>query len=166
MMLMTTCKKSEIYPSVPQIEYKSYYLILDDINPSDTMMGIVFGYKDGDGDIGLNDQDTFPPFNSVTDENNKELNPYHYNVYIEYWALQNGKMAPIIKENTTDTLREELRLANITPDGKYKAIRGDIDSRVKITKFSRISRTVKFKITLYDRALHKSNVAESAVINL
>jgi hypothetical protein len=166
---MFACKKSETYSNVPLIEYKSTYTIPDENLPTDTLLGLVFSYKDGDGDIGLNPQDTFAPFNSKPDDNGNETNPYYYNLYIDYLTLKNGKFEPVIVPNTTDTLRFFARLQNITPDGKYKAIRGDIDWRIPIPSgplYAGLSRTIKLKFSIYDRALNKSNIAESPAIQL
>jgi hypothetical protein len=77
MLVLSACKKSEIYPDIPAIEFKSYYFTVDTSAAGirDTLLGIIISYKDGDGDIGLNSKDTFPPFNSVQ-VNNKETNKY------------------------------------------------------------------------------------------
>jgi hypothetical protein len=163
------CKKSETYSNVPLIEYKSVYSTLDENLETDTLLGIIFSYKDGDGDIGLNPGDTFAPFNSMPDINGKETNPYYYNLYIEYLTLDNGVFKPVIIPNSTDTLRYFARLQNITPDGKYKAIRGDIDWKIlppSAQAYPGLSRTIKLKISIYDRALNKSNTTESPAIQL
>jgi len=161
------CKKSEIYPATPSIEFKSYYFTTDPVLPTDTLMGIIFSYKDGDGDIGLNPEDTFPPYNSIRGENNKELNPYYYNLNIEYLAMSgSGTFEPVIIPNTTDTLRYLARVQNITPDGRHKAIRGDIDWQILPPPYPGVSRTIKVRVKIYDRALHESNTIESPVITL
>jgi hypothetical protein len=163
------CKKSETYSNVPLIEYKSGYSVPDQNVFTDTLLGVVFSYKDGDGDIGLNPEDTFPPYNSIPDANGKETNPYYYNLNIEYLTLVDGEFKPVIIPNTTDTLRFNSRLQNITPDGKYKAIRGDIDWRILPPSgpaYAGLSRTIKLRISIYDRALNKSNIAESPIIKL
>ncbi len=169
-MILSACKKSETYSNVPLIEYKSSYRIIDQNVNTDTLLGVIFSYKDGDGDIGLDKQDTFPPYNSVPDSNSKETNPYYYNLTIEYLTLGDGGVfKPVIIPNTTDTLRYNARLQNITPVGKYKAIRGDIDWRILPPSgpaYAGLSRTIKLRISIYDRALNKSNVAESPAIKL
>jgi hypothetical protein len=143
---------------------------IQDVNlETDTLLGVIFSYKDGDGDIGLNPGDTFAPYNSMPDANGKETNPYYYNLYIDYLTLDNGEFKPVIIPNTTDTLRFFARIKNITPDGKYKAIRGDFDWRILPPSgpaYAGLSRTIKLKISIYDRALNKSNTAVSPAIQL
>ncbi len=160
------CKKSEVYPNIPELTFGSIYFTTDPIITTDTLIGVIFTYQDGDGDIGLNQADTFPPYNSIKGENDQELNTYHYNLHIDYLTLQNGKFQPVIIPNTTDTLRYLARLQNITPEGKHKAIRGDIDWRILPPLYQGVGRTVKLRIKIYDRALHASNVIESPVIEL
>lgn len=165
MLVIHSCKKSEIYPNIPEIEFESFYFVKD---PSlgDTLIGVTFSYKDGDGDIGLNPKDTFPPFNSIIGPNDQELNPYHYNLHIEYLTLQEGEFRPVILPNSTDTFKVQARIKNITPEGKHKAIRGTIDWKIFPPDYPDLSRTVKLKIKIYDRALHVSNIVESPEIQL
>jgi hypothetical protein len=166
-ILFIGCKQEDVYPIIPSIEFKRVYLDTDENLPTDTLIGLIFTYRDGDGDIGLNPTDTFPPFNSIRGENNKELNPYHYNLHIEYHTLQeDGTFAPAIIPNSTDTLRFLARMQNLTPEGKHKAIRGDFDWKNFIPPYPLLSRTVKLKVKIYDRALHQSNVLETPPFTL
>jgi len=140
---------------------------LDVDNPTDTLLGLIFNYRDGDGDIGLNAADTFPPFNSITGFNNVQLNPYHHNLKVDYLTEQlDGTFAPVILPNTTDTLKIQARVENITPEGKYKAIRGEIDWQILPPPFAELSRNIKVKIQIYDRSLNASNIIESPIITL
>ncbi|MES2779529.1 MAG: hypothetical protein V4651_06475 [Bacteroidota bacterium] len=171
-LVLNACKKSEIYPDIPAIEFKSYYYKLDTSvqGVRDTLLGIIIGYKDGDGDIGLNKGDTFAPFNSVK-VNDKETNKYRYNLYEEYYALNpiTNVFEPVIKPNTLDTLIYTGRVENITPDGKHKAIRGEIDWQNPIPsqiEFPDMPRIIKVRVRIYDRALHESNTVESPEIIL
>jgi hypothetical protein len=167
-LVISSCKKREIYPEIPSIEFKSYYFTQDPILPTDTLMGIIFSYRDGDGDIGLNAGDTFAPYNSIRGDNNRELNPYYYNLHIDYLALNTatGQYEHVIIPNTIDTLVYEARVQNITPDGKHKAIRGDIDWQILPPPYPGVSRTIKVRVKIYDRALHASNTIESPAIRL
>lgn len=170
--MISACKKSEIYPDIPAIEFKSYYFTVDTsaAEIKDTLLGVIISYKDGDGDIGLNKGDTFPPFNSVQ-VNGIETNKYRYNIYQEYYALNpvTNVFEPVIKPNTLDTLIIPARVENITPEGKHKAIRGQIDWQNPIPsriEFPDMPRIVKVKVKIYDRALHESNTVESPEIVL
>lgn len=166
--MLSTCKKSEIYPDIPAIEFKSYYFTVDTTGGAEvTKLGVIISYKDGDGDIGLNAGDTFAPFNSIK-VNAKETNLYRYNIYEVFYELDTvtNSFKPLIIPNSTDTLVSTGRVENITPDGKHKAIRGEIDWQNDLPEYKDMSKTIKVKIRIYDRALHESNTVESPDIVL
>lgn len=166
-MAIGGCKKSEFFPIIPAIEFKDYYFTQDPDLPTDTLLGLIFSYTDGDGDIGLNQGDTFPPFKSQIGPNDVQLNPYFYNLKIEYLTqIEDGSFVPVIIPNRTDSLRYLARVQNITPDGKHKAIRGTIDWQILPPNYDGLSRTLKVRIQILDRALHESNIIESPVIEL
>jgi hypothetical protein len=169
-LLLSTCKKKEIYPSVPSIEYKdaTFYMASDG---TDSLMVLTFSFKDGDGDIGLNQQDTNPPFQAARDKYNFPTNPYYHNLHIDYYELIDNKYQQIIKDldpdatpPVFDTLRYQYRIENITPDGRHKAIRGDIEVKIFPSPHFDAKDTVKYEFFIYDRALNKSNRASSPPI--
>jgi hypothetical protein len=160
------CKGGEIYPIIPQIEYESHYLIRGS-NGEVEMIGLIFNYKDGDGDIGLEDKDTLAPYNTVLDpETLMNTNYFANNVYVDYLEKKGNNYVPVITPFTTDTLRKEFRVMNITPEGKFKAIRGTIDVQFEPSIFPDRADTIKLKFVLIDRMLHISNIAESGDIVL
>jgi len=165
--VLSSCKEREIYPSIPSIQYKSHYFQRDPTGfgfGSDTLLAIVFSYRDGDGDIGLGESDTFPPYDRQPDQFQQITNPFYYNIFIEYLEVKGGKLVPFIIPNTTDTFGVSARVGSLTPDGKFKAIRGEIDYRFLPPLFQERADSVVLRIKLVDRALNVSNVAESPVI--
>lgn len=169
-LLLSTCKKKEIYPVIPSIEYKgvSFYMANDG---TDSVMLLTFGFKDGDGDIGLDQQDTNPPYQAQRDKYNKPTNPYYHNLHIDYYELIDNQYQQIIKEldpdatpPVYDTLRYKFRIENITPEGRHKAIRGDIEVKIQPSPHFDAKDTVKYSFYIYDRALNKSNVVETPMI--
>jgi hypothetical protein len=163
------CKEKEIYPVIPSIEFKSHYFMRDPNSigvGNDTLLAIVFSYKDGDGDIGLNEGDTFPPYDTKPDSFLRITNPYFYNIHIEYLEKHGNEYKPFIIPNTTDTFKVLARVSSLTPEGKFKAIRGEIDYRFLPPLFPERKDSIKVRIKLYDRALNQSNIAESPMILL
>ncbi len=161
-VLIGACKEKEIYPAIPSIQYKSAYFISGS-NGKDSLMKLIFTFKDGDGDIGLKNEDTLSPFNPVFDSTNKSLNPYYFNLYVNYTHKINGVFEPFIFPFTTDSLNYQYRIQYLTPDGRHKAIRGDIEVMlVPAPIFSTaIYDTAKYSFYIYDRALNKSNNTET-----
>ncbi len=166
-LLFTTCKKKEIYSSIPLIEYKNA-LFYKSSSGIDSIMVLAFTFKDGDGDIGLDQSDTFYPYQADRDRYNKATNPYHYNLNIDYYELIDNKFSMILQELEPDsvppiydTLKYNFRIENITPEGRDKAIRGDIEVQIYPNPQPFAKDTVKYKFYIYDRALNKSNTVET-----
>lgn len=160
--LLYACKGGEIYPIIPSIEFgRIYQYRTDSIG---TMMGFVLKFKDGDGDIGLEERDTLPPFNSIPGPNGKNTNLYYYNLYFEYLRKEEGTYKNVLNVFTGDTIRENVRVMPLTPEGKFKAIRGDIEVQFEPSVYLNNGDTIKLRFLLIDRALHLSNTTESVDI--
>lgn len=159
-----SCKESEIYPDIPSIEFKSYSFTVDPLS-GDTLLQLTLGYKDGDGDIGLNPGDTFPPYNPVGDSG-VNINPYHNNIFADFYEWKENNWVRVINPASLDTVVTESRIENITPEGKHKAIRGTIEWQVPIPYYDELSDSLLLSIWIYDRALHQSNIVQTPVIVL
>jgi hypothetical protein len=163
-LFICSCKQSEIYPNIPEIKFKEAYVIYDNTNEASEIV-LAFTYKDGDGDIGLNDGDTLPPYNSDTlGDNGSSLNRFYYNVLGDYYYKSDGQFFKPIIPSTSDTIFRDVRVSNLTPEGKHKAIRGEI--RITIFPVANFGDTVKIKTRLVDRALHISNEVETPELYL
>ena len=61
-LAVCSCQKPVEYPIEPEINYEGFTYLL---NADSTFSGegiVSFSYTDGDGDLGLDDSDTLPPF--------------------------------------------------------------------------------------------------------
>jgi len=161
--LLLGCKGGEIYPIIPSIEFGNNYQYVDQ-SSSTQMIGTVVKFRDGDGDVGLAEGDTLAPYNSIIGPNKKNINLFYYNLYIEYLRKENGVYKHVINDVTGDTLRENMRVMPLTPEGKFKAIRGTIEVQFEPAIYLNAGDTVKLKYLLIDRALHLSNTTESTDI--
>lgn len=146
-VLFSSCKKDEVYPIEPVISFKSIGTLIGS-NSKDSLAVIIVNFTDGDGDIGLNPDDTLPPFNSGS--------PYYRNYQLELFEKVNGTW---VLNSLSPTLGG--RLPYLTPKGSNKALKGEIrmDSNLPIHK---TNDTCYFNVFIYDRALHKSNVVQTA----
>lgn len=160
--VLGSCKKVEKFPDVPRIEFLDFTKLYNpDLEIYDR--GVLrFSFEDGDGDIGLNNGDTMPPFNPGSD--------YHYNLIITYFELQHGELVevPILWFNPQteqyDTLSLSARIPNLTPGGVNKAINGEIQDTLFIYNFNSVFDTIMFEAYIIDRALHKSNSISTPLI--
>lgn len=157
-ILLSSCLKVETYPDEPVISYKSFEIFGDSAI-------ITISFTDGNGDIGLSKGDTLGDFapNSY----------FYFNAYLEYYELMNGVWVKGTADPggnnfpTADTIVFKNRLPNITPIGQNKALKGDIRLTLEPNFYNPISNfndSVKYRITLIDRALNISNTIETEII--
>lgn len=153
-----SCKKYEDYPPEPGIEFMDFTLLRDD-QGIDQRGVLRFSFSDGDGNIGLYDYDTLPP--------------YDYNLFVKYFELQNGEFKEIflitptyIDDSTIvyDTATFNGRIPILTPAGKNKAISGEIEDTLFVNNPVSTFDTIMFEVYIQDRALNKSNVIQTPPI--
>jgi len=136
-----SCSKPETYPVIPFISYQGFTLLLNE--DSITERGILqFSFTDGDGDIGLTQADTLPP--------------YDFNLYVTYFEKQNGIYKKVDLPSTLNA-----RIPVLTPSGNIKSIKGDIEDTLYVNNPASTFDTIKFEVYIVDRALHQSNVIET-----
>jgi len=139
--VLFSCSKPKLYPVEPQISYQGFTLLLN--QDSITEKGVLkFSFTDGDGDIGLTQADTLPP--------------YDFNLYITYFEKQNGVYKKVDLASTLNG-----RIPILTPEGDVKSIKGDIQDTLFINNPLSTFDTIKYEIYIVDRALHKSNVIQT-----
>lgn len=159
LLMFQGCKKSDFnFSEVPLIELKNINIIQ---SPDGFDSTIIFNisYQDGNGDIGYNETDTFAPFN---------FGSYFFNnLHIDYFEQKNGVLSPILIPPGGEVLNFSDRLPWLTPTGKQKSIKGNIEMRLSANPYPGIKPdSVVYKIILSDRALHKSNEVSSPVLSL
>lgn len=140
------CHKPEQYSVEPHIEFKEFVQMGDSGR-------ISFRFTDGDGDIGLDEGDVTAPYTGK----------FYNNVFIRYYEKVNGLWQQGI--GAAGPVEFTYRTEKLTPGGKNKAIRGEIIIYLVPIFYndnSDDSDTIKFDIQLADRALHLSNIVESA----
>ena len=149
-VIIAGCKGGEIYPIIPSIEYESSYVIRNSSTGDVENIGLVIKYRDGDGDLGLQQSDTLPPFNFVADSINSDrnINYFYNNLHVEYLEKNGDTYTHAIAPFTTDTLKKMFRVMVLTPEGKFKAIRGTIEVKFEPSIFPNRADTVKFRVKL------------------
>lgn len=157
-ILLTSCLKPVSYPDEPALLSASY------IKMGDSLL-VSVEFTDGDGDVGLKDSDTTSPFNPG--------NFYHYNLYIEYFEMMDGEWVKgRLDPNgdnfpTADTINFQYRIKNLTPIGQNKTLKGTINVTIEAPYYNPISNhndSIKYRISLIDRALNISNLFETDLI--
>ncbi|MBK8341523.1 MAG: hypothetical protein IPK99_16790 [Flavobacteriales bacterium] len=148
-MVLGACLKTDEFPEEPIIGFKEFKTFGDSA-------ALTITFTDGDGDIGLGQGDTLPPFDTM---------PFVFNLFVEYEELQNGVWVPFTGF-TFPFLHQRVPL--ITPTGQNKTLEGEITYR--FTDWPTIPNTpwdtVRYTVKLVDRALHESNTVRTDEIIL
>jgi len=161
-LAVLSCQKPVEYPIEPKIAYEGFTYLYD---PDSTFNGqgiISFSYTDGDGDLGLNEGDTLPPF-GIHDA-------HYYNLVVDYLKCVNGEFVktPLLSWNaqtqTYDTISFNARFKRLRDSEEPKAISGTMDYTLTVQNPFSPNDTIKFEIRIFDRALHESNVIQTAPI--
>ncbi|HJN64233.1 MAG: hypothetical protein QGG97_02375 [Flavobacteriales bacterium] len=143
--VLFACKKNENFSDIPYLEFTGYTIkdSVDALGNLTKIFELHLYFTDGDGDIGLFDEDTIPPFD--------------YNLFVNYFEMYNDSSQQI---NVTPPYH--IRIPNLTPTGQNKSLKVDVKYDVDITY--RNSDTIKFELKLFDRALNESEWVSSGVI--
>jgi hypothetical protein len=157
-----SCQKPVEYPVEPAIEYQGFTYL---INPDSTFSGegvVSFSYTDGDGDLGLDEGDTLPPFGFH--------DAHYYNMVVDYMKSVNGEFVktPLLSWNpqtqSYDTVTFSARFRRLRDSEEPKAISGTMDYKLTVQNPLSPNDTIKFEIHILDRALHESNVIQTEAI--
>ncbi len=137
-LFLTGCRKKDEYPIIPEIKFISLDVFTNDTTHVNQGL-LKFSFQDGDGDIGLQQNDTTPPHN--------------YNIYSIFLKRHNGNF---------DTIKTPApiaaRIPYITPKGSSKSIKGEIEVLIPLPLSNGRKDTIHFDTYIFDRAMHKSNI--------
>lgn len=158
LVLLGSCLRPISYPDEPELQSVTYSKMGDSL-----LLSIEF--TDGDGDVGLDANDTISPFNATSF--------YHYNLYVEYFEMMDGEWVKGRVDPsgnnfpTGDTINYQYRIENLTPVGQNKTLKGTINILVEPIFYnpgSNHNDSIKYRISLIDRALNISNLLETELI--
>jgi hypothetical protein len=147
---ISSCKKTEKYPIEPSITFNNFYKISNGTN-IDNYGLLELDFTDGDGDIGLSENDLNPPFDSTS--------VYYYNFFINYYEKQHGTF---VKPTLFETFNARIPILN-TSNGE-QSLKGTISIQLPINNFASTYDTIRFDCQICDRALHMSNKITSPEI--
>jgi len=157
-LCLFSCLKPVTYPNEPEIEYVSF-------ESSSDSGKITFSFTDGDGNIGLEQEDIAPPFDPGSF--------YYYNLYITCYELMDGQwsVATVDPQGNNSLIADSIvfnyRIENISNAGQNKALRGEIEVVLEpfyFNPYSNHSDSIRYSILLIDRSLNHSNLIYSPTI--
>jgi hypothetical protein len=156
-VLLASCRPEGLqFSEIPTLKLEKQPQQLQ-LNGIDSIVLIELDYTDGDGDIGLEPADTLAPFNYGS--------KFFYNLFINVYKVEDGKSMPIIIPLTTDTVKYNDRILNLTPTGKNKSIFGKINLNINALPYPGIfPDSMYYTIQIADRNLHLSNIVQTPIM--
>ncbi len=174
------CLKPPEYPAIPEISFNQISL-----NNATNIVTIKINFKDGNGDIGLNTDETDLIYRlgdsiGTSKPRTFKYNPYNKNYWVDIYILKKG-VYKYLKFITTDPTYNFYDFDGIVPivsESSLKnqtAIEGFIDYDMDFSQATTSSTspaltlandTLKFKIRLLDRKLNISDTVETSPIVL
>lgn len=155
-VIFFSCKKDDEFSDIPEIKFEAFTKVY---NPASGLYdrGVLkFSFTDGDGDIGLSQNDTLPP--------------YDYNLFITYYEIRNKDTVEVPLtyydpvENKIDTLTMNARIPVLNPNENGKAIKGEIEDTLFIYNYNSSYDTILFEVYIKDKALNQSNRIKTPLI--
>lgn len=140
-LLSVGCESVEDFPDEPQVTFKS--LEIEDANNA----VLKISFTDGDGDIGLSEGDTLPPFCP-------EECDYYYNLLCEYYEKQDGEW--VIFDDLAAPFY--YRVPIVEPSGQNPTLEGEIHIDLNAYYITGTGYdTCRMSVRLIDRSLNVSN---------
>jgi hypothetical protein len=149
LLTLSSCLKREQYPNRPDLEYLSHSFMSDTVITAEPIGQVNFRFTDGDGDLGLNQADTFG-VHAIGAH-------YYYNLFVRYFEKKNGVFEEIIAPGSFN-----VRFVDLTPEGADKTLEGEME--VGVFDSGSEFDTVRYEMYIVDRALQHSDTISTPVI--
>jgi len=146
-VLSLACTKPETWSDIPAVSFKSFEVkdSLDALDNNIKLCRLTITVKDGDGDIGIQLDDTSGI--RATDS------LHHNDLFLTMYSKKNGKYSLVNLQ-----VPQNFRIPYVNQQGQNKSLKADVvvkmEYPVVLFKFD----TIAYDFYIYDRALHKSNV--------
>ena len=165
LLLLSSCWKEPNYPAEPSIEFKSISQenIKDTLGNEVVRIYIALNFKDGDGNLGLNEEEILnAPYNDPADA--KKQN----NFFIKAYFQDKGQFVPYPEL----VLENGYRFPRLEPTNQIQSLEGelryffDINPTLIPFKFPdyKSGDLVKFDIYITDRNFNKSNTIQTEAV--
>lgn len=140
-----SCKKEKQFPTIPAIVFKSYE-VREYVPQQGYFTDLKITFTDGDGDIGLRDTETQPPYDTSS--------VFYYNCFIQRQKKINGVFTNVPSFN--------YRIPYVVPQSRNKNIEGEIAVEVfYLDDTPNVADTFRLQVYIADRALNLSNTITS-----
>ena len=167
------CLSAPTYPVEPQIDFKELTVTHIPTGTQDAVdeLNFTLGFRDGDGDLGLSDDDIkSAPYNATTGGHNNR--GYAFNYFIQPFIKDaSGRFVRFVNPPPFGFVGEYdgrfLRLDK--KDAKAAPLKGDLRYKLPLSLDGLIfkpGQVFRFEISILDRALHESNKITTSEVRL
>ena len=156
-IILSQCRKIENYPDEPQISFVEVIVkdSFDVLQNKIKHVTLKFRLIDGDGDVGLDEQDTLGPFSRDS--------AYYYNLFIREYE----KIGEEFVEVEDNIFPRNYRIPNLTPEGQNKTLVANVSVEIEYG-YSELTPLLftefKYYFKLVDRSFNYSNTDTSSLI--
>ena len=149
--IISSCEKPKIHTDIPVLSFKSIRITdsTDVLGNEEKKIILTILIEDGDGDIGLPETDTLPGFSQYDNKN----------LFINLYQKIDGEF-----QKVELVLPHNYRTPYLEPQGQFELLRADIEVSIGYSNLFFDYDTIKYDFYIYDRALNKSNIAETPEI--
>ncbi|MDB5263075.1 MAG: hypothetical protein JWQ14_2356 [Adhaeribacter sp.] len=153
LLALNACQHPPDYDNKPHLEFSTVesWPSLENGVKKDSLI-LVTRFEDGDGDLGLSNEDiTQPPFNQQGN---------NINYFVDILIKKNGVFQTVV---LPAGFTFNGRLFRLAPDGRVGPIEGDIRYSIVVRENPLIKSNdvLKFRVRVRDRAFRESNTVES-----
>jgi len=143
LFVFISCHEITQYSEIPEIKYKSHIArdSFDLLGNSTRFVELTFSIIDGDGDFGLADDDTLPPYDTI----------YNFNFFPTLYEKTDSGF------NKVEIAYPNFRIPFVEIDN-HKAYKADIKVKMEYIYSFISSDTIKYDFYVVDKALNQSNV--------
>jgi hypothetical protein len=147
LLIVFSCEKENDFSEIPFLKFVGHEFTEKD---GQRFIRVELYFNDRDGDIGLNDGDTLPPFNLGSE--------YFNNLWVTGFLVVNG-----IFRDTFPGF--DGRIPDLTPQGQNKSLEGSIFYDLPTDGLA-VGDSMAYEFILIDRALNRSDAVLSPVIRI
>lgn len=144
-LLIVGCKRN--YPSYDIVPYVEYLYAITDIDSSNKKLTLTFQLHDGDGNVGLNPEDTVEPY----------IDSFQQNFYADIFSIRN-------EDTTLLPYTVSYRIPQIRFSQYNKFIKADVSINFSFPKSVFAYDTILMRYFIFDRDLNQSNIDTSDAI--
>lgn len=145
-LMLAGCLPDPAFPEEPVLSFVAF----EPLPGNADGRNLVLHFTDGDGNVGLGQNDTIAPHFCTTC-------PHHQNLRCEYEELQNGEWTHIPLDPEAGQVPYYYRVHWVEPSGTAPAQEGTIEVEMSSWYLPTPHDTLRFRILLEDRDLNASN---------